>query len=170
LTGDVDPAEEDEDDENSDDDKDQHKAAKKKADVADEAHCDINFVKNTPYKLLEGSSDTVWAEAVFADPQPPVPTSRSIQTTTGDYVLIAGDDVVLQKNARGKTVQVSFAPEDEFVLTTDWVQFDGEMTGQDLKDLCEEGFLLWWQNVKPPPVPKARIPRKGAGKNTKKKG
>jgi hypothetical protein len=127
-------------------------------------------VKNTPYKLLEGSSDTVWAEALFTDPQPPVPKSRSVQTTTGDYVLIQGHDVVLQKNSRGKSVPVTFDPEDEFVLTADWLQFDGEMTGQDLKDLGDEEFLLWWQNVKPPPAPKVRIARKGAGKNTKKKG
>jgi hypothetical protein len=169
LTGDVHQAEEDDDENTSDDDKDKRKAAKKKADVADDAHCDINFVKNTPYKLFAGSSDTVWAEAAFTDPQPPVPASRSTQTTTGDYVLINGDDVVLQTNSRGKTVPVSFEPEDEFVLTADWVQFDGEMTGQDLKDLGDECFLLWWQNVKPPPAPRVRIPRKGAGKNTKKK-
>jgi hypothetical protein len=168
LDDDTAPAEEDAA-ESSEDEKKQKKAAKKKATVEDNAHCGINFVTNTPYKLFEGESDLIWAEAEFRDPQPPVPTSRKVQTVAGDYILIAGDDVVLQKTSRGKPVQVSFQPEDEFILTADWSQFDEEMTGQDLVALGEETFLLWWQNVKPPKEPRKKIPRKVSAKTKNKR-
>ena len=33
------------------------------------------------------------------------------------------------------------------VLTSDWSDFDEDMTSKDLQDLGEVEFLLWWQNV-----------------------
>ena len=32
------------------------------------------------------------------------------------------------------------------------------MTGQDLVDLEDVTFLIWWQNVRVPSVPKVRLP------------
>jgi hypothetical protein len=57
---------------------------------------------------------------------------------------------------------VTFEPRDELILKKDWSQFDDDMTGQDLVDLDDVPFLLWWQNVLMPPPKKA--PRKKSGK------
>jgi hypothetical protein len=131
------------------------------------AHCDINFVKHTSYPLLKDDTQAKWGEAQLTDPQPKVPPSRADQDIAGDYVLISGEDLVLGKN-KGRTILTTFDPEDELILTSKWHQFDEEMTGQDLVDLGEECFLLWWQNVQAP-KPKSTRKKKATAKSKKSK-
>jgi hypothetical protein len=141
-------------------DSEKDKRTKRKAAVTeDHEHCDVNFVKNTTYKLLLDDTDKIWAEAILTDPSPPVPASRADTTNVGDYVLIKGSDVVLKAaSTRGKKVNANFPADEELVLASDWDQMDGDMTGQDLVDLGDKTFLLWWQNVQPPPVKKTKGP------------
>lgn len=155
-----------------DDDQEEPKKTKKtKKNMAPgHAHCDINFVKHTTYALLKDDTTAQWGEAQLTDPQPKVPPSRADQDKAGDYVLISGADLVLGKK-KGRTILTSFNPEDELILNSKWHQFDEEMTGQDLQDLGEECFLLWWQNVRAP-RPKAAASKKkkaapAKGKKTK---
>jgi hypothetical protein len=123
-------------------------------------HCQVNFVKNTSYKLLADDSDKIWGEGKATDPAPAVPSSRSDSIKPGDYLLFSGNDITIKAAARGR-VTVQFEPEEELILTSDWAQFDSPMTGGDLADLGENTFLLWWQNVQRPPV-------KGTGKKPAK--
>ena len=125
-------------------------------------HCNINFVQNTTYKFLAPASETrIFAAGVLIDPAPKVPSSRKDLLKDGDYVLVKSSSLVL------KNSKANFEPQDELVLTTDWGRFDDDMTHDDLKDLEDENFLLWWQNIVPPPVP--RIPRKPVEQNAKNK-
>jgi hypothetical protein len=117
-------------------------------------HCDKNFVRNTSYKLLVGNTDDAWGETILTNTSPKVPNSRKTQTMANDYVLITGKDITLLKRRSGGKV-VSFEPRDELILKKDWSQFDDDMTGQDLVDLDDVPFLLWWQNVLMP-APKTR--------------
>jgi hypothetical protein len=126
-------------------------------------HCSINFVKDTRYSLLAGSTQRCWGTATADDPAPPVPASRRDSVKTGDYLLILG------KNIKLKPGPTTFLPEEELILTSEWHQFEEEMTGQDLADLDDVPFLLWWQNVKAPPVPKPKAPTVAKAK-TKGKG
>ena len=118
------------------------------ADAPSDPHCSINFVKNTPYKLLVGDTNKCWATATMTDPSPPVNSHRHSKIHPGDYLLVKGNDIKLNK--KGATV---FDPEEEIILTSDWDRFEADMTGQDLVDLGDETFLLWWQNIEPPKVP-----------------
>ena len=153
---DEDETAEEEDEEEEDNTRDTSKKSTK-----NNPHCTINYTKNTPYQFLAADSDTkIWAEAILTDPAPKVPPSRADATQAGDYVLVTGNDLKLKKTSRGACT-TSFEPGEELVLTADWVQFDEDMTGQDLLDLGDITFLLWWQNIKPPKE-KARttIPKK----------
>jgi hypothetical protein len=133
-------------------------------------HCDHNFVKNTAYKLVDQQTEKVWGEAVMLDPQPAVHVSRSIAIKTGDYVLMRGEDITLKSTGRSNT-KVVFEKEGELILQKDWTQFDEDMTGSDLCDLGDVEFLLWWQCITPPLVPKSKravIPKKKAGTKARK--
>ena len=142
----------DEDDETDSNDEEKGMGKGKEPD----AHCEINFVKNTKYKLLVGGTNRVWGEGKALDPSPPIPASRKTSCKPGDYLLFSGEDIHL-KTGRQKCV-VTFEPEDEFILTSDWHQFDAAMSGSDLAELGETTFLLWWQNVDPPKVEKPKKP------------
>ena len=140
-------------------------------------HCDYNFVANTTYKLnmdINGV-EVVWGEAQF-DPQPAVPSTHEDDYRPGDFVLIKGSDIKLTKNGKGgkggkgKTRkghgQLVFDANDQLIMTKEWDNFEDEMSTEDLVNLGEETFLLWWQNVQ---QPKIMIPRKtkSAGKTKK---
>ena len=134
--------------------------------------CTINFVKNTPYKLLDHgvNPSKIWGEGKALDPSPVVPPSRASSTGTGNYLLFKGSDIVLTKG--NKKHPITFLPEEEYVLTNKWVQFEDEMTGGDLVELGEETFLMWWENIQPPAVPKPKaraIPKKLPGTTKKKR-
>lgn len=133
-----------------------HTQSHSDSDESPDSHCNINFVANTPYKLLHGDTDKSWGSAKVVDPAPKPPKSRGA-LKAGDYLLVMGKDVDLKSTGRNNTATV-FAADEELVLTEDWAQFDAEMTGQDLVDLDDECFLLWWQNIRPPAVPKEKAP------------
>ena len=118
-------------------------------------HCDINFVKNTPYTLFAGNTKKVWGTVKSEDPAPRVPDARKDEYSTGDYLLVKGSDITL-KHAGTNNCRTSFDPDEELILTSDWDRFDDAMTGQDLVDLGDVSFLIWWQNIKPPAIPKAK--------------
>lgn len=132
-------------------------------------HCDYNFVANTTYKLnmdINGE-EVVWGEAQF-DPQPAVPSTHEDDYRPGDFVLIKGSDIKLTKNGKGgkggkgKTRrQLVFDAHDQLIMTSEWDNFEDEMSTEDLVNLGEETFLLWWQNVQQPKTP---IPKKGKTK------
>ena len=146
--GDLDDGEKTQDEEEDEDD-----PPKAKKGAQDNPHCSINFVMNTPYKFLRPDSDTkVFAEGVLVDSAPRVPHSRRDALQDGDYVLVEGSALTL------KRILATFVPENELILQNDWSQFDEDMSGQDLQDLGDETFLLWWQNIVPPRVPVARAP------------
>jgi hypothetical protein len=160
VENDTDDAEEEEDDETEED----NKRDSSKKSTKNNPHCTINFVKNTPYQFLASDSNTkIWAEGIITDPAPKPPTSRSMNIQAGDYVLVAGSDLTLKKTGRSSVI-ANFEPNEELILTADWVQFDEDMTGQDLVDLGDVPFLLWWQNIKPPtvrkPIPKKAVTKK----------
>lgn len=153
--------EDDDDDDNkgndsSDDNKEDDVPGKRKKATKYSPHCDVNFVLNTPYKLLIDDTKKAWGSALFLDPQPKVPASRTSSVKVGDYVLIRGKDITLVKT---KGCKANFSATDEFVLTKDWAQFDDDMTGADLQGLDDIPFLLWWQSILPPVV---KIPKKSA--------
>jgi hypothetical protein len=159
------------DDEEDDDDVDVRAAKRVKKGKEEQdttPHCDINFVKNTPYTLFAGDTKKVWGTAKMEDPAPKVPDARKDEYNTGDYLLLKGSDITL-KHAGNNNCRTSFDPEEELILTSDWDRFDATMTGQDLVDLDEVSFLIWWQNVKPPPIPKPK-PATVASKKKSKKG
>jgi hypothetical protein len=131
-------------------------------------HCDINFVKNTPYTLLAGNTKKVWGTAKSEDPAPKVPDARKDEYKTGDYLLLKGSDITL-KYTGSNNCRTSFDPEEELILTSDWDRFDDTMTGQDLVDLEDVSFLIWWQNIKPPAIPKTK-PATNTSKKKSKKG
>ena len=118
-------------------------------------NCNINFVKGTSYYLRAGSTQRLWGSATADDPAPPVPVSRRDSCKPGNYLLVKGKNIKLKSTGANYTT-TTFHPEEELILTSDWHQFDEDMTGQDLADLDDETFLLWWQNFKPPPVPKVK--------------
>ena len=156
----------------NDSEDDNHRPVKRvkkgKQDEDETSHCNINFVKNTSYPLLTGSTTKVWGITKAEDPAPKVPDARNGEYITGDYLLIKGNSIVL-KHTGTNNCRATFEPEEELILTSDWEQFDQVMMGQDLVDLDDITFLLWWQNVKPPAVPKPK-PATVAKKNTKKRG
>ena len=161
------------DEEEEDDDADvrpaKHvKKAKEDAEENNTPHCDINFVKNTPYTLLAGDTKKVWGTAKSEDPAPKVPDARKDEYKTGDYLLLKGSDISL-KHAGSNNCRTSFDPEEELILTSDWDRFDDTMTGQDLVDLDEVSFLIRRQNIKPPVIPKTK-PATVASKKKSKKG
>ena len=137
-------------------------------------HCDYNFVANTTYKLnmdINGE-EVVWGEAQF-DPQPAVPSTHEDDYRPGDFVLIKGSDIKLTKRGKGgkggkgkPRRQLVFDVQDQLIMTKEWDNFEDEMSTEDLVNLGEETFLLWWQNVQ---QPKNTIPRKTkpAGKTKK---
>jgi hypothetical protein len=165
----------DDDETQNDSDEDDDRPAKKvkkkgkKEEEEETPHCDINFVKNTPYSLLAGSTTKVWGTAKAEDPAPKVPDSRKDTYKTGDYLLVKGNSINL-KHTGNLNTKVTFDPEEELILTSGWDRFDDQMTGQDLFDLDDNTFLLWWQNVKPPAIPKPKAPTVAAKKKTKKAG
>jgi hypothetical protein len=120
-------------------------------------HCHINFVKDTNYYLLHEDTQKCWGTCTSEDPAPPPPRSRRDSCDAGDYLLIAGKDIKL-KWTGGNYTKTTFQPEEELILTNDWHQFDQEMSGSVLFDLGDVTFLLWWQNIKAPPVPKKKAP------------
>lgn len=155
-------ADDNDDDDNEEEDEEKETPGKPgHGPMNDLSHCTINFVKNTPYKLKVADNDKTWATAELVDAQPRVPPSRAGTYKAGDYVLIRGSDITMLTQGRGnKPMNVTFETEDEIVLTNLWHQFDGPMTGQDLADLENETFLMWWQNVEAPPAKrKAPAPR-----------
>jgi hypothetical protein len=147
------------DEEEEDTDDDEHRNAKRAKKIHGQEittpHCDINFVKNTPYMLLSGSTQRVWGSGKSTDPAPRVPNARKDECKAGDYLLMKGSDIAL-KSTGNNNCKTSFEPQEELILTSDWDRFDEVMSGQDLVDLGDETFLLWWQNVKAPPVPKPK--------------
>jgi hypothetical protein len=167
-----DDQEEDTQDEEEEESKDEGSPGKRRkthaAKEPPQDHCDINFVKDTPYFLLASSSQKQWGSCTSVDPAPAVPTSREDTCSPGDYLLIAGKDITLKKTGTNFTT-TTFDPEDELILTNNWERFDMDMTGQDLVDLEDVTFLLWWQNVKPPPSPKPKAPAITKKKAVKKK-
>ena len=120
----------------------------------EDPHCDVNFVKNTVYKLRSDNINKIWAEGSCIDPAPKIPSSRSKQLKSGDYLLMKGSDITL-KEGKG-TMAIVFHPEEEYILCADWTQFGDAMTGRDMVDLEDVTFLLWWQNIVPPKEPKAK--------------
>ena len=136
-------------DEEEEEEEPAHKTTKGKNTPVDQPHCNINFVINTPYKLLVTGSDTkIFAETTLLDPSPLVPTSRKLGVNNGDYVLLRGKDMAFKSSYK----TTSFDPEDEYILQSNWSQFDSEMSGAYLADLGDVTFLLWWENVMPPKV------------------
>jgi hypothetical protein len=153
---------EDTDDKEEDDEPSKRQKIIRGGPTTNQDHCNINFVKDTVYYLLAGSSNKMWGTAKADDPAPVVPMFRQESCEPGDYIRIAGESITLKANGN-KNTACTFAPEEELIFTSDWHQFDSDMTGEDLRDLGETTFLLWWQNIKPPPVPRpkpATIPRK----------
>ena len=56
------------------------------------------------------------------------------------------------------------------VLTSDWSDFDEDMTSKDLQDLGEVEFLLWWQNVQMSTSKASSSSKnKGSGSSSRKK-
>lgn len=142
---------------NDDDDSDEDNRRRRQPKISDKeeeeeedelAHCTINYVKNTTYKLLIENTDKVWGEATVKDPAPPVPEGR--EEKAGDFLLIRGKDVKIKKGGTGKDTRVNFEPAQGLLLTEKWEHFDEDMTGKDLVDLKDKCFLLWWQNIEPP--------------------
>jgi hypothetical protein len=133
------------------------------------SHCDINFVKDTIYSLFHGETKQCWGKGPAVDPSPNVPCSRKGSCQPGDYLLMRGKDLVL-KSTGSHNCTTTFLPEEELVLTAEWAQFDSEMTGEDLRDLDDVTFLIWWQNVKPPPVAKTKPPTVAKATASKAKG
>jgi len=126
-------------------------------------HCNINFVIATNYKLLISDSETtVFADGFLLDPSPKVPSDRSLQFKSGDYVLLRGGDITLKQSYKKTTFEAA----EEYILRADWTEFDGDMTGEDLAQLGDTPFLLWWQNIKPPTVP---TKKRAAAPKTKKR-
>jgi hypothetical protein len=154
------PMSADDDDDTDSSDESKGKGKPKGKGKEPDTHCSINFVKNTKYKLLVGGTNRVWAEGKARDPSPAVPSSRVMSCDPGDYILFSGDDIhLLNQTGKNKCV-VNFEPEDEFILASDWSQFDGAMSGSDLAELGPTTFLLWWQNIAPPKVEKPKPPTK----------
>ena len=160
---------EDTQDNDDDDDRPAKRAKNGKSEVDDTPHCDINFVRNTQYSLLAGDSNNMWGSAKAEDPSPKVPAARKKDYKLGDYLLIKGINI-LPKHTGTNYTKVTFDPEEELILTNEWTQFEESMSEQDLVDLDDTTFLLWWQNVKPPAVPKPKAPTvaKKAAKKKKK--
>ena len=102
------------------------------------------------------------------DPSPKVPPTRKDDYTTGDYLLVKGNQINL-KHLGSAFTKTSFDPDEELILTSDWDRFDSAMTGQDLVDLDDLPFLLWWQNVKPPAILKPKAATVAACKKKGKK-
>jgi hypothetical protein len=131
-------------------------------------HCDINFVQHTKYKLLANATTTViWAEGSCIDPQPKPPEEKS-DTHIGDYLLFKGDDIKLKIGPKSSTKTV-FMPSDELILQNDWTPFEEEMTGQDVVELGDETFLLWWQNIAPPKIKAAKASKESKTAKTAKR-
>ena len=151
----ADDEEVEEDEEEEEETKPAKRAKTRGEDTSKAKHCNINFVKDTSYYLLAGSSQRQWGTATADDPAPPVPVSRKDSRKPGDYLLVKGKNIKLKSSGANYTT-TTFHPEEELILTNDWHQFEQDMTGQDLADLDDETFLLWWQNFKPPPVPKVK--------------
>jgi hypothetical protein len=146
-----------EEEEEEEESKSAKRAKTRGANMSKAKNCNINFVKDTSYYLRAGSSQRLWGTATADDPAPPVPVSRKDSCKPGDYLLVKGKNIKVRSNGANYTT-TTFHPEEELILTSDWHQFEQDMTGQDLADLDDETFLLWWQNFKPPPVPKVRPP------------
>jgi hypothetical protein len=165
----------DEETQNDDDDGDdtappntkRQKKSKGKQEVEDTPHCDINFVMNTQYTLLASDTQKIWGTSKCVDPAPKVPRARMEEYNTGDYLLLKGNAIKLQHTGNNKC-KTTFDPEEELILDSEWNRFNDPMTGQDLVDLGDHTFLIWWQNVKPPPIPKPK-PATIAKKKTKGK-
>ena len=127
-------------------------------------HCDVNYTTDNPYTL--SSDGKPWATAIFEDPAPKPPKSWP-KSIAGDYILVKGKNIKIKVN-RNKPARVNFVANEEFILTPDWEQMQEDMTGQDLVDLGDENFLLWWQEVEVPKPKPEKTPKKGKD-NPKKK-
>jgi hypothetical protein len=158
---------ESDDDEHTNDDDDAErrpaKRAKKGKDEEETAHCDIHYVKNTTYSVFAGNTKKVWGTVKAVDPAPRVATARKEEYIPGDYLLVKGNAITLKHTGSNNT-KATFDPEEELILTSEWERFDDQMTGQDLVDLDDVTFLIWWQNIKPPPVQKPKKKAKKSGR------
>jgi len=119
-------------------------------------HCHVNYVNNVKYTLIHGNDDKPWATGTFIDPAPAVPKELQDKYKAGDYVLMCGNSLKL------KGSKAIFAKDEDFVLNQDWSSMDGDMTADDLFDLDDEPFLLWFQCILPPKKPAAKIKKEPA--------
>ena len=108
----------DDNDDNDDDEEEEEEPTKRQKTKGHHVHCNINFVKDTPYYMLAGSTMKHWASAKAQDPSPPVPSSRRDSCTPGDYLLIAGKDITLKSSGSNYTT-TTFRPEEELILTNE---------------------------------------------------
>ena len=138
---------EDDDDQDPEDEDDEDKHQQQQ-----DAHCNYHFIKNTRYTLICGDKDKEWASCIFTDPSPKIADDCGWEP--GDYLKTSGNKLTL----KGR-VSATFSKEDMVILTTNFEAMEDDMTGQDLVDLEDQEFLIWWQNIKPP---KAKPKTKGA--------
>ena len=132
----------------------------------DYAHCTINFTKNVKYVLLLPDDESKqWGSANFIDPSPKPPPDSHYEP--GDYLLLKGSNIKLRNASNALPC---FDHQDQMLLTADWEPMDDDMTGQDLFDLGDQKFLLWWQCVKAPALPKPAKPKAVAKSKSKTKG
>jgi hypothetical protein len=130
-----------------------------------EPHCNVNYVANTTYTLIDmnDAKEKPWATCSFTDPSPVIPPHLK-PSKPGDYVRMRGKDPTLKVNC--KTI---FEPAQALALDKDWLPFPGDMPAQDLFDLAmgDLEFHLWWQCIQAPRVKK--VPVKAATKTKGKK-
>ena len=149
----VDDGEEGEEDTHSDSENKEHSDN----DDDNDEETDVNtvhnphqYTNNTRYKMVHGEREVVFATGQIVDPQPAVHPDKKSDYRAGDYMLMKGSDIEIKTRKGG----VSFDCASELILQKDWSPFDDDMTAQDLHDLGDEEFLVWFQVFEAPPEPK----------------
>jgi hypothetical protein len=103
---------------------------------------------------------------ILTDPAPKPPATCKYKA--GDYVLVKGNNLVLTKSNR-----TSFESCSGLIMNaTTSKPTEGDLTPQNLLEMEDEVFLMWWQCIKPPAPPKpsrATVPSKQAAAKKQKK-
>jgi hypothetical protein len=130
-------------------------------------HCSLQLTTRDKYNLVHPDhEDKIVGKVQLFDPAPE-PQGRG-NYKASDYAMVQGSKLELKKGAD----KIIFDKDAKWIRQEDWTPFDDDMTLQDLADLGEEKFLLWFQMIDPPkakPVRKLTTTKKDSKPQARKK-